>query len=73
MTNFEKITASPEALAAFLAAIPVADSPWDDAFHKQFCHGCGLENCDHCPNETERNNPAWWLAQEAKGGAELEC
>ena len=48
MTNFEKLTASPEALAAFLSAIPVADSPWDDAFHKQFCHGCGLENCDHC-------------------------
>ena len=66
MTNFEKITASPEALAAFLAAIPVADSPWDDAFHKQFCHGCGLENCDHCPHEAERNNPAWWLAQETE-------
>ena len=63
MTNFEKLTASPEALAAFLSAIPVADSPWDDAFHKQFCHGCGLENCDHCPHEAERNNPAWWLVQ----------
>lgn len=66
MTNFEKLTASPEALAAFLSAIPVADSPWDDAFHKQFCHGCGLENCDHCPHEAERNNPAWWLVQTAE-------
>ena len=30
MTNFEKLSASPEALAAFLTAIPVANSPWDD-------------------------------------------
>ena len=65
MTNYEKLTASPEALAAFLSAIPVADSPWDKGFHRQFCHGCGLEDCDHCPHEAERNNPAWWLAQEA--------
>ena len=44
MTNFEKITASPEALVAFLSAIPVADSPWDKGFRRQFCHGCGLED-----------------------------
>ena len=49
MINFEKLTASPEALAAFLSAIPVADSPWDEGFHRKFCYGCGLEDCDHCP------------------------
>ena len=73
MTNFEKLSASPEAMAAFLTAIPVANSPWDDDFHRAFCHQCGLEDCDHCPHEAERNNPAWWLAQEAKGGAGVEC
>ena len=73
MSNFEKLSASPEAMAAFLTAIPVANSPWDDDFHRAFCHQCGLEDCDHCPHEAERNNPAWWLAQEAKGGAGDEC
>ncbi len=68
MTNFEKLTTSPEALAAFLSAIPVANSPWDEGFHRKFCHGCGLEDCDHCPHEAERNNPAWWLEQEIEGG-----
>ena len=66
MTNFEKLTASPEALAALLASIPAAATPWDDAFHRQYCHSCGLEDCDHCPHEAERNNPAWWLIQTAE-------
>lgn len=66
MTNFEKVSASPEALAAFLATIPAAGSPWEDDFHRQYCHSCGLEDCDHCPHEAERNSPAWWLAQEAR-------
>ena len=69
MNNYEKITASPGTLGAFLAALPVAGGPWDDAFHRAFCDHCGLEDCDPCPHEAERNNPAWWLAQEAKGGA----
>ncbi len=72
MSNFEKITASPEALAAFLSALPVTSGPWDDDFHREYCDHCGLEDCDHCSHEAERNNPAWWLAQEAKGGAGLE-
>jgi len=69
MTNFEQLTASLEAFAAFLAVIPVANSPWDEAFHRAFCSQCGLENCDLCPHEAERNNPAWWLAQDAEGDA----
>ena len=36
MTNFEKITASPEALGEFLAARPAATGPWDGAFHREF-------------------------------------
>ena len=67
MTNFEKLTESPEALAAFLAGIPAASTPWDDDFHRQYCDSCRLENCEPCPHEAKRNSPAWWLAQEAKG------
>ena len=69
MTNFEKITETPEALGELLASLTVIDSPWEDAFHKVFCADCGLENCDvvECPHDAERNNPLWWLTQEAEG------
>ena len=40
MSNFEKITASPEELAAFLASLSVATGPWDESFHKEFCNSC---------------------------------
>ena len=33
MNNFERITASPEALGAFLASLHILQGPWDDAFH----------------------------------------
>lgn len=63
MTQFEKITASPEALGAFLASLPVLQGPWDDAFHRTFCDTCRVEDCDAegCPHQAERNNPTWWL------------
>ena len=32
MDNFQSITASPEALAAFLGSIPAIETPWDEAF-----------------------------------------
>ena len=67
MTNFEKITASPEALVDFLESIPSLEGPWDDDFHRQYCDPCGAANCFTCPHEAERNNPAWWLAQETEG------
>ena len=54
MTNYEKITASPGTLGAFLAALPVAGGPWDTAFHQAFCDHCGLEDCDPCPHEAEK-------------------
>ena len=63
MNNFERITASPEALGDFLASLPVLQGPWDDAFHRTFCDDCPVEDCDAegCPHQTERNNPTWWL------------
>lgn len=66
MNNFEKLTASPEALADFLAALSTINSPWEEAFHKEFCAGCHQEDCDPtCPHQDKRNAPAWWLKQEA--------
>lgn len=63
MNNFERITATPEALGVFLASLPVLSGPWDDDFHRTFCDGCEAENCDaeNCHHQAERNNPTWWL------------
>jgi len=33
-SRFERITESPDALAAVLASIPTADAPWDIAFER---------------------------------------
>ena len=69
MTNFEKITATPEALGELLASLTVIDSPWEDAFHKAFCADCergGECDTEHCPHQNERNNPTWWMMQEAE-------
>ena len=64
-TNFERVTASPEALAGVLTSIPTAEAPWDEAFREAYCTGCEKENCDVCPYEENRNNPLWWLGLEA--------
>ena len=71
MTNYERITATPEALGAFLEALPIASGPWDVEFHRTFCKDCTAANCDggNCPNNAQRNNPLWWLMQD--GGREL--
>ncbi len=65
-TNFDRVTASPEALAEFLDSLPIMDGPWDDAFQRTFCDACQAEDCDTapCPHEAERNSPAWWLGLE---------
>ena len=64
-TQFDRITASPEAMAAFLASLPCLDAPWDTAFHRHFCDTCPLEDCPQaCPHEAKRNSPAWWLGLE---------
>lgn len=64
-SNFEKITASPEALAAFLSSLPVLSGPWDEAFHRRYCDACPAENCDGCENRA-LNNPLWWLGLPAE-------
>lgn len=61
MTEFERITASPAVLGAFLGTLPCLEGPWDDAFHREFCDKCEAENCDACPHKAERNSPTWWL------------
>ena len=68
MTNFEKITETPETLGTFLASLPIASGTWDEAFHRMFCDGCQAEDCDgqDCLHKAERNNPLWWLMQEAE-------
>ena len=62
MNNFERITASPEALGDFLGALPILSGPWDDDFHRVFCDSCDAENCDaeNCAHQAERNSPTWW-------------
>lgn len=70
MTEFERITASPAVLGAFLGSLPCLEGPWDDAFHREFCDKCRAENCDACPHEAERNNPAWWLGLEVQDNGE---
>lgn len=72
MTNFEKITKSPEALGAFLASLPCIDGPWDTEFHKQYCSVCVEPECDRCPNEDFRGNPGWWLTLAAWQVAGME-
>jgi len=66
MTNFEKLMASQEVLAAFLASIPAATRPWDEDFQQTVCTHCTLVDCEPCPHEEKRSNPRWWLAQEAE-------
>lgn len=65
MTQYEKITQSPETLGAFLSALPVIDGPWDKEFQARFCADCLYLGCDACPHEKFRNNPRWWLTLEA--------
>ena len=66
MTNFEKVTASPDVLGEFLASLPVATGPWDEEFHRAFCDSCELLECraETCPYKG--NRPLWWLMQEAE-------
>ena len=62
-SRFERITESPDALAAVLASIPTADAPWDIAFERAFCAGCALENCDGCQHKN-LDRIKWWLEQQ---------
>ena len=72
MKNFEQIAETPETLGAFLAALPVANGPWDQEFHAQYCADCLYLGCDSCPHSAQRNNPLWWLMQNAAQGETTE-
>ena len=75
MTEFERITQSPETLAAFLASLPCIEGPWDVEFQKRFCSGCARTDCDSgepCPHAAERSNPGWWLNLETDGNGYAE-
>ena len=49
MTEFQKITASPEALTKLLASILTADGPWDKAWEKAHCADCVREGLRRLP------------------------
>lgn len=65
-SRFERITESPDALAAVLASIPTADAPWDIAFERAFCAGCALENCDGCPHKIWIGLSGGWSSRRRK-------
>lgn len=69
MTNFERVTKTPEVLGNFLASLPVLEGPWDNEFQKRFCKNCRAgadESCDHkCPDKKE-NRAEWWLTLESE-------
>lgn len=70
MNHFEKITASPAVLAAFLSSLEIMGGPWDGAFQQAFCRCCLKEDCDGpggCPHQDIRGKLIpWWLDQEVK-------
>lgn len=67
MTNFERLTQSPEVLAAWLEKLAAVNTPWEKAFDKAFCAECQNQNCEQCQEEEYRVNPLWWLGLEAEG------
>ena len=72
VTNFEKITASPEAMAEALEAMEPIDGPWDAAFTKRYCSVCKAKNCEKsaclAPEicKDARTLISWWLGLEAE-------
>ena len=66
MTNFEKITKSPEALAEFLASLTAVNTPWEKEFERLVCAACERECCDGCSSIRMQKEPLWWLGMEAR-------
>ena len=79
MKNFEKITASPEALARFLEGLDAVGAPWETEFHRTFCEKCEAETrspyCDaeNCPHDEMRDNPLWWLGLDVEAEEPNVC
>ena len=71
MTNFEKITTSPEALAELLGSVASDAGPWDAAFTERYCKACTSKECTDAvcalPEvyKDPRKMAAWWLGLEA--------
>lgn len=76
MNVFQKITATPDELAAALERLPIMTGPWDTAFHRAYCDACAAECCDPdangaggCPHQEIRGRVIrWWLAEEVPPG-----
>lgn len=70
MTEYQRITASLDALATMLEDLPTMGGPWDNAFHREFCDACPTADCDApggCPHQEIRGRVIrWWLEQETK-------
>lgn len=66
MTNFEKITRSPEALAEFLRNLVAVNTPWEKEFSRLICASCGKECCDGCSSIQMSKDPLWWLGMQAE-------
>lgn len=69
MTEFQRITASEDAMATMLEGLPTMSGPWDDAFHRAYCATCQMEDCagENCPHqEIRRARIRWWMKQEVK-------
>ena len=49
MTEFQKITASPEALTELLASILTTDGPWEEAWEQAHCTDCEREGLRRLP------------------------
>ena len=65
MNNFEEITKNPETLGAFLRGLPVIEAPWDEAFQRKYCAGCGKVSCDDAFARNGKKD----VADEAKSDA----
>ncbi len=68
MTKFEEITKSPEALAAFLADLPLIEGPWDTEMQKKRCAECEKEDgaCEFCPYFAEETRIKEYLEAEVE-------
>ena len=64
-SRFERITESPDALAAVLASIPTADAPWDIAFERAFCAGCAWK-LRWLPTQKPGSDSGGWSSRRRK-------
>lgn len=67
-TAFTAITESPEALAAFLAELPLIEGPWDTKMQKKRCAECQKEDgaCELCPYFEEETRIKEYLEAEVE-------